>query len=256
MNLPSSIPRFLNLPGLRADPLSFLRTAQAIADGLIVISEDGPIFSRAKHCLGAVAAFGPAAVRQVLSDADAFGRAVSVGERFSLPPRLKRLNAGLFSMRGDQHRSRQQLLMSLLGPDGVREHCETIVRGWNAFSEDLRPDHDIPLLREMRRLVLNISERLIFGNAGLALGRLIQSYFDRRRKISGTQGDVDPAARRELIRTGGRLERILRTRMAALREAPHAAHVERACLLARLAELGVGGGERLTDDELIAHGNV
>jgi cytochrome P450 len=255
MKFSASIPRFVNLPELRANPLSFLQAAKSAADGLVVISEEGPIFSRAQNCSVAVAVFGPVGVRDVLNDTDVFGTVVSVGELFSLPPKLMRLNAGLFSMRGERHRSRQQMLRSLLGADGVREHGETIAQGWESFAKDLQPGRDIFLLSEMRRLVLHVSERIVFGDAELALGKLIQSYFDCRRSLSGGQVPAGPAARRELIRMGGTLDRMLCARLAAFQEDPASAAASR-CLLARLARLETSGDQRLTDDELIAHANV
>ena len=117
MSVDASIPRFVNLPELRANPLAFLRAAHVAGNALIVISETGPVFSRARDCSATVAVFGPTGVRQVLNDADIFGTVVSVGELLSLPHTLKRLNSGLFNMRGEQHRHHQQILRSLLTAD-------------------------------------------------------------------------------------------------------------------------------------------
>jgi cytochrome P450 len=256
VSLPSSLPRRVNLAELRADPLSFLRRARAAGDALVVISEDEAAFSRAGRCAGAVAAFGPAAVREVLGDADRFGMPVSIGEQFALPERLLRLNTGLFSMHGDMHRSRQQLLMSLLGAGRGADYLDGIARGWHAFSAGLAADAPVSLLAEMRRLVLNVSQRVILGSDDLALGRQIQSYFDRRRNLKTTHGRLAHAARGELIRIGGRLDRMLHARLAALRAEAARASDGPMCLLARLLQLEPAGGERLSDDELAAHANV
>ncbi|MGC2781284.1 MAG: cytochrome P450 [Bradyrhizobium sp.] len=256
MTLSSSIPRFVDLAKLRADPLLFLLQAEAAAKGLVVISESGSIFSRAQSCAGVVAVFGPTAIRQVLSDADRFGMAISVGERFSLPPRLMRLNSALFSMREEQHRSRQKLLTSVLGSHRASDYFDMVTQGWNAYSEELGPGEELPLLSEMRRLVLNISERLIFGTSDLALGRLIQSYFDHRRRVSGMRERFDPQARRTLVGIGSKIDRMIRDRLAALRSRPSDGQNSRPCLLARLAKLETADGERLSDDELVAHANV
>jgi cytochrome P450 len=256
MSLDASIPRFANPRELQADTLAFLRAAQPADGGLVVLSERGPMFSRARDCAGAVAVFDQAGIRQVLNDVDVFGTVVSVGELFSLPARLQRLNAGLFGMRGEQHREHQQMLRSLLGPGEIHEHGRAIAEGWNAFAASLRPGQEIPLLSEMRRLVLHVSERIIFGDAGLALGALIQSYFDCRRSLSGRRGPVAPAERRTLIDIGGRLDRMLSARLATLRHEIAAPDGAGRCLLARLTGLTDGRGERLSDDQVIAHANV
>lgn len=256
VNLPSSIPRFIDLPALNADPLSFLQRARDSFGEIAVVSEDQSVFSGAKPCSGAVAVFGAPALRQVMTDPDVFGMPVSKAKRFSLPPVLQRLNAGLFTMSGEQHRSRQQLLQRVLGKSSARENCDAIVRGWKAFREELRPGQDVGLLSEMRRLILNISGRVIFGETGLDLGRLVQCYFDDRRKFSSIAASADLPFRRELVRTGMRLDRMLRDRLTECRGAARPDSNGGECMFARLSKLEASPGEPLIDDELIAHGNV
>jgi cytochrome P450 len=248
-----SIPRFVDLPALAADPLSFLRAAHHSRGSLAVISEDQAIFSGARPCSGVVAVFGEAALRQIMNDPDVFGMPISKAKTFSLPASLQRLNAGLFTMTGAQHRSRQQLLLRLLGRQSPADNCDAIVDGWIAFRDELTSERDVSLLSEMRRLILNISGGMIFGDAGLELGSLIQTYFDDRRKFSGTDGSV-PAERRNLVRTGMRLDEMLRAKLAKLRAA--GSNSERECMFGRLSRLEITSGEFLTDDELISHGNV
>lgn len=256
MSLSPSIPRFVDLPAFKADPLSFLRTAHNLRGNLAVISEDEAIFSDAHPCAGVVAVFGVPAIRQIMTDPDVFGMPVSKEKRFSLPPLLQRLNAGLFSMTGEQHRSRQQLLLRLLGCQSSHDHCDAIVSGWIAFREEVRSNQDVALLSEMRRLMLNISGRVILGDAGLGLGRLIQSYFDDRRKFSGVNPGAGLPTRRELVRTGVRLDGMLRARLAELRAGPQPDSNGQECVFAQLSKLEISPGQLLTDDELVAHGNL
>jgi cytochrome P450 len=253
MSVSSSIPRFVDLSELRTNPLLFLQAAQSVAGSLVVISENGPLFSRARHCPATVAVFGPTGIRQVLNDADTFGNVVSVGEFLSLPPKLMRLNAGLFSMRGGEHRDRQQLLISLLGADSIFDFSKAISEAWESFVPGIRERSEIPLLTEMRRLALHVSERIIFGNSELELGRIIQSYFETHRSYPLTP--ASPAGRRILIRMANRLDHSLRTRLNTLRSEAHQANQTRTCVLARLATMDATG-EQLADDELISHGNV
>jgi cytochrome P450 len=251
-----SIPRFVDLSALRANPLSFLQAAQSSCEGLVVISEDGPIFSRARNCSAAVAVFGPRGIQQVLTDADLFGTVVSVGELFSLPSTLLRLNAGLFSMQGEQHRSHQQMLRSMIGAAGIAVLGDAIDGTWQGFTAELSAAQDVALLSAMRRLVLRVSQQIVFGRAEIALGELIRSYFEIRRSLSGSQSPPGLAARRELIHTGYRLDRLLRQSLASLREENAASAAGSRCLLGRLAKLAADGDARLSDDQLIAHANM
>ena len=159
-------------------------------------------------------------------------------------------------MRGEQHKSHQQMLRLALGTDAIGEYSAAIVEGWNGFAQGVRPEQEVHLLSEMRRLALHVSERIIFGDADFALGSLIQSYFDCRRSLSGRREPIAPVERRELIRMGSQLDRMLCARLVALRNATAARDLPSRCLVARMMKLVNSAGEPLTDDELIAHGNV
>jgi cytochrome P450 len=247
----------VDLHALRANPLALLQAARSTtADGLVVISETGPIFSRAQNCCAAVAVFGPTGIQQILNDAELFGTVISVDELFSLPPTLMRLNAGLFSLQGEEHKSHQQILRSVTSADGVKELGEAIVRGWESFVKELQPAQDVYLLSEMRRLILQVSERTVFGDTDLELGKLIQSYFECRRSLSGSHSPPRPAARRELIRMGGRLDRMLRRRLRTIQSQITGSGAPCRCLFSQLVMLASSSNIRLTNDQLIAHANM
>jgi len=255
MVVSTAIPRLIDLQSCRTDPLGFLRSARSVSPDLVVISDQGSIFSRARQCSGTVAAFGPEAVRDVLSDIDSFGMAVSVAEAFSLPERLVRLNKGLFSMHGEEHRMHQQLLSPLLGANSVHRHAAEIAGGWDAFQESLPPEQDTPLLQAMRRLVLHVTTKVLFGD-GLELGRLIQSYFDQRRSLSGDSKRQTLDDRRKLIRTGISIERSLRTQLNQLRQEARQYPDKACCVLGELANSSERVSWQPSDTELVAHGNV
>jgi cytochrome P450 len=256
VSIPASIPRFVDEGRLRTDPLAFLRAAHATAGELVVISKEGPIFSRAPRCAGVVAAFGPTVLRQIFSDADGFGMAVSANESLQLPSQLARLNTALFSMRGEEHRSRQQLLTALLARPSLCAYDGVLAAGWEAYREGLCSGQPTALLTEMRRLVLCVATPLYFGGDALELGRTIQLYFDRRRTLSIPRSRTDPRGRRELLHLGRQLHAALHERLASLRDGPAELRGDPPCLLARLKDLPVRTGEGLTEDELVAHANV
>jgi cytochrome P450 len=120
---------------------------------------------------------------------------------------------------------------------------------------DLRCDGEVFLLNEMRRLVLHVSGNVLFGDKGLELARYIQVYFEQRRHLSDG-GQAALASRRELVRTGIQIDRKLRARLAQLRSEVRISEVWDPCLLALLSEANIQNTSDLTDDELIAHGNV
>ncbi|WP_404526081.1 cytochrome P450 [Bradyrhizobium diazoefficiens] len=136
---------------------------------------------------------------------------------FSLPQALNRLNAGLFSMKGEEHHAQQQLLRAALDDMRADTVDHVVTAAWQRFTENLRPFDDVPLLSEMRRMVLYTSSLLVFGDIDLELGRLIQSYFEQRRAISAAGMAPTLLQRRVLIQTGSRLDRLLRACMLAFR---------------------------------------
>jgi cytochrome P450 len=252
-----SIPRFLDANALRDNPLALLRAARAAAGDIVVVAEGHSVFSRARDCPAAIAVFGRAGVQQVLGDADLFGTAVSVGEQLALPSTLNRLNLGLFSMKGQEHRTQQQLLRTTLDAACRRDAGDFVAEGWTNFAQDLRVAEEIPLLTEMRRLVLHISTRMIFGTDDLALGRLVQSYFELRRRVSAARGAIELPDRRALIQMGGRLDRLLHARLQALRlEIASGAHPARNCVAGRLCAAATEQPGALTEDQLVAQANT
>ena len=261
MTLGQSVPRFVDYATLRDDPISFLRSVRHSVGEVALILEDRPLFSRAPRCAGTVAAFGPAAVQRVLTDTETFGMPVSVAQRFGLPPRLVRLNSGLFSMHGERHRAHQQILMRLLGQSSVLDYGTAIAYGWKCFNEELATDREVSLPDEMRRLVANISGRMIFGSGGLGLSKLIQAYFDDRRNFARQERNRDfregseREARRGVVRTGLRIDGMLRVILEEFKRGA-AESGEPRCIFAKLAELKNRGGPPLTDDQMVAHANV
>jgi cytochrome P450 len=251
-----SIPRFIDGGAFRDNPLSFLQAAQAAAGNVVVVAEGRPAFSRAEECTAVVAVFGPAGVQQVLNDAELFGTSISVGANFSLPQALNRINAGLFSMTGKEHTAHQQLLRTTLDAGYVRDADDLIDEGFRRFAEGLQAGQEIPLLSEMRRLALHVSTLLVLGDGDLALGQLIQSYFELRRALSGARTAPKLAQRRALIQMGGRLARLLRARLRSLRaEATAGVISARRCMMGRLCLKGASPAEP-TEDQLIAQANT
>src|SRR5690242_11321205 len=111
--LPASLPRSTELRKFYADPLAFLAQARAALGDLLVLREEGPLFSRSPDCTGVVAVFGPTNTEAVLTEIDAFGLPISAAQHLALPDNLINLNRGLHSLPARQHDEQQRLLASV-----------------------------------------------------------------------------------------------------------------------------------------------
>ena len=249
--LPASIPRAIDLPAFHADPFALLARAQSRLGDVVAISEGQPIFSRDPDCAGAVAVFGPRCLRAVLGDIETFGMPVSAARTLSLPEPLGSLNAGLHSMRGEQHARHQRLLLEVLGERALDGHHDAVRAGLEAFPRRWTPGARIGLLAEMRRLAWEVSVGLLLGDGYEArdeLGALLDLYFHLRRETTGRLAAADSGARTELIALGTALDAALRRYVRWCRERPASADG----ILGRL----VAAADALSEDELVAHANV
>jgi len=243
-------PRFVDPDRFRADPLDFLRAAAARGRPVVRIGETGALFSRSPECRQVVAAFGPEAVRAVLSDAETFGTPVSASETLALTPTLRQLNFGLFSMTGATHARHQQLLRPLFTAPGLAAARPALDAGWRAYRAGVDTGRATGLLAEMRRLILNVSGRIVFGGTDVEIARQIQLYFDLRRRLSAAPERASPAERRELVRLGSRIHRAIAARLAA----GPGGNPEG--LIDRLRGLQGGAPKDLTDAACVSHANV
>ena len=225
---------------------------------MILLAEGGPLFSRADDCVGCVAAFGPKNTRSVLTNIGQYGMPIPLAHRFAFPTILVNLNSGLFSMTGEEHRAHQQLLGNLLNIKAIELSRDAISVGCSRFLESWRAASVIPLLSEMRRMVLHVSSRVMFGSETeepLKLGQLIQNYFQLRRAFTTNvrSSSQDEDERERLIELGLNLDTRLRNRVR---------HVSKEGsdytdgLLGRLCGLKLSSGEKLSEQQLVTHANV
>jgi cytochrome P450 len=254
--LPDSIPRAAEARRFFEEPLGFLARARAEHGDAFVLRDGGPVFSRSPDCAGALAVFGPARHRAVLGDIELFGMPVSAARHLSLSKRLVNLNRGLHSMRGDQHALHQRALMRVLSERGVEARLGAVRAGLEAFARGWRVGQTIGLLGEMRRLALEVSTRLLFGDEydeAPRLASLLRSFFQLRREVASPFAAADEASRAELVALGDSLDRALRRHIRWCRKQSGAEH---GGLLAALSGVELEPGARLSEDELVAHANV
>ncbi|HKE59398.1 MAG TPA: cytochrome P450 [Pyrinomonadaceae bacterium] len=192
----------------------------------------------------------------MLSDIDLFGMPVSAAERLSLPQNLVNLNRGLHSMRGEQHAQHQRLLLQTLVERNIGNQHSAVCAGLETFAQGWRSGQHINLLGEMRRLTLEVSTRLLFGDQyteSSRLALLLQSYFLFRREVASPFHSAGETLREELISLGALLDGEFRRYIRWCRKRRVASSDG---VLTRLASLELEQGRRLSEDELIAHGNV
>lgn len=251
--LAPTIPRAPANEQFHQDPLNFLAQARSRLGDMIVLHEHGPLFSRTADCTGVLAVFASQYNRVVLSDIEAYGMPISAAQYLSLPRHLVNLNCGVHSMRGKQHDLHQHLLLRVLNEKSILDQEGSVQDGIRSFLKGWRPGNKISLLSEMRRLALQVSSRMLFGDRfadSEQLGLLIQSYFHIRREASSPFLASRLAFREELIELGTSLDATLRAHIQWCRDNATTA----TGILAKLINLDVR--EPLSEDELVAHGNV
>lgn len=245
----ASIPRAQETGELFNDPLGFLAKARASLGDVFVIREDKALFSRAPDCAGVVAVFGAANHQAVLTNAELFRQPVSAAQHISLPQNLVNLNQGLHSMQGAQHDQHQRLLMNLLSERSNQGWQQLVHAGLEKFVQGWQYDRQISLLEEMRRLTLELSTRLLFGEQyddSPQLASLAEQYFHARRAVASTFKAPDKGTRAKLIALGTSLDEGLRRYIDWSRQETGGDG-----LLRTLTSL-----ETFSDDELVAHSNV
>ncbi len=250
-----SLPRATELREFYANPLEFLARARAALGEVVVMREDGPLFSRSLDCSGVIAVFGAAYTEAVLTDSAAFGLPISAAEHHLLPPNLINLNRGLHSMRGQQHDEHQRLLLQVFSSRSLDATHETIDAGLKRFVRGWSYDDQIHLLDEMRRLTLVLSTSLLFDGEyedSESLAALARKYFHTRREVMSAVNSPDETSRTELIALGSSLDSGLRSYIGWCREREGSAEG----LVAKLASLKTGREYSFSDDEAVAHTNV
>jgi cytochrome P450 len=244
----ASIPRAQETGELFDDPLGFFARARASLGDVFVIREDKALLSRAANCAGVIAVFGATNHQAVLTDAELFRQPISAAQHISLPQTLINLNRGLHSMEGAQHDQHQRLLMNVLSERSNEGRQQLVQAGLEEFVKGWQYDRQIFLLAEMRRLMLELSTRLLFGEQyekSAQLASLAAQYFHARRAVASTFKEPDKSTRAKLIALGTSLDEGLRRYIDWSRQETGGDG-----LLRTLTSL------ELSDDELVAHSNV
>jgi cytochrome P450 len=252
----SALPRACDAAALAANPFAHLRRAAEMRSSLVVLREDGPIFSRRAECPVTIAAFGADAFRQVLSDGDAFGMPPSAADGLALPAAMRTLNRGLHSMSGDRHRRQKQIVSAalataerLLSRDAVDAAAGDATQQWVRQGR-------MPMLGTMRALLGRLATTILFGEAEErdALAAALSDYFHLRRAASSPLRGPEGIDRTALVACGLRLDEMLRLQIRRSRAGRKGAGG--ASGLVHILALKGGRDPAFAEDELVAHANV
>ncbi len=242
---------------LLADPLGFLQRARETYGDLVALTEGLPVLSRMPDCAGCVAVFGAEHVERVLLNPALFGAPGVAAKRHALSPALRRLSSGLFSMVGARHRDHRRLLAPALGKDAARRYHDEIAASVAALVGAWSPGQELNLLEALRGLTDRALGRIMFDQSGddaRSIGALARRLLTLRRANASAGEDDAPRVRDALIEVGDALERALREQVRRARAARAPARAPG--LFARLCALAGPDGRALSEDELVAHGNV
>ncbi|MFC5742369.1 cytochrome P450 [Dyella tabacisoli] len=244
------IPVALDPQAISAEPMAYLQTWRQRLGDIYALDTPGPLLSQSPDCTGVIAVFGATYQQAVLADIERFVLPVSAAIRLELPPALRNLNAGLHSMRGEEHRRHKQLLSRVLSSAPVSATRDAAERAASRVYRQLRNQGNGGLLAHMRELTLQASSQLLFGDAmaaTLAPGRLM-TYFQQRRAAAAPGMTIDSAARAMLIRIGLEVDADLRAYRRAVRAG---GSCDGFGALAPLAT-----DDALDEDAFVAHANI
>jgi cytochrome P450 len=235
-----------DLKPFRADPLALLAEARRQRGPVFPLHMGGAVFSRLADCRAVAAVFGADAVKQVLSDSDAFALPASAAAALALPARLAGLNRSLHSMAEPEHGQHKRALGALLGSQreeqasSLQQTLDRITQSW--------PRHEPqPLLSRMRELSLGLAQCVLLSpRADPALAPLLHQYFLLRREAAAPAAAAGQSLRAPLLATGRRLDQLLRRHLRS----PVGG------LLGRLHNPQALGGLALSEDEAVGHANI
>lgn len=229
------------------EPLSFLMQARNVVGPICTVQEGGPIFSRDPGCALVIAASGADAVRDVLSDAEAFGMPLSASPLLYLPPNLARLTRSLHTMVAPAHGQHKRALTRIINrlntePAHIDSILDACISKWPVGESQ-------PLFARMRELSLRLATEVLLGpDVDGALPSLLLRYFNlRRAAASRTSAYSESGLRRELQSSGVSLDRALR------------AHFNRRTnvgLFRHLLDPLLTAGTSMTEDDAVGHANI
>lgn len=134
---------------------------------------------------GALMAFAPEYNQQVLSNPNVFHSISTQGMKDSP---FVRLSSGLVNMNGERHKQHRRLMMPAFHRQAVASYCADMVMFTDEMLNTWQIGQMVDVVAEMRRLVLRIISKALFGVEDLAknerLGLLMQSWLQLGNNVT------------------------------------------------------------------------
>ncbi|GAB4205991.1 MAG: cytochrome P450 [Roseiflexaceae bacterium] len=247
-------PSVLPLVGARGNLARFLLDPVGYTAGLY--RDYGRVCTIAGGHAGAMLfAFGPEYNHQVLSDSELFRSPSFLN--FPVPDGSapQRLDSGLISMNGAQHKQHRRLLQPAFHRRQVEGYRDAMVTTAEHYLERWRTGDQLNLAHEMQMLTLLVASRVLFGLDTEAeaeqLGAMTTRWFELllAPAVLLAPYDLPGSPYRAMLRHA----EVMDTAYRAMIERKRATVEEQHDVLATLIQTRDEDGARLSDAELIGH---
>ena len=203
------------------DPLACLASAQRQFGSLFALGNPLPFWTGGRRFVLAV---GGRYNRVVLSQPDLFrpGGQVMKGPKGSAQHRIR---GGIFSMRGDKHRTHRRLMQPPFLKPSVAGYTTVMAGLIDQIIDRWQPGEALDMYREMRTLSNWVAAHILFGNedfaASIQIGKEIEEWLllDVQARNSLAMVDLPGTAYARLLRQAERLERVMRSAIERNRRA-------------------------------------
>jgi len=227
-----------------ADPIGYIRRAQARYGDLVALSRGAPVM---------IFAFGADHNRRLLSDAALFETDLRTGIRVRDDSAMARIGNGLLAMNGDKHRQQRRLMLPSFHRQQVSGYRDAMVDQIERALAGWAPGQRRDIAADMQALTLGVALKTLFSLDATPEAHALGELFRESLEISfspvdmAVQLDIPGTAYHRLVRLAERIEAKVRALVAQRRAAGDGSRDVLATLIAARDE----GGQALSDDELI-----
>ncbi|MDX1746960.1 MAG: cytochrome P450, partial [Halobacteriales archaeon] len=262
-----------NIPGPRARLGRFAETVKIFNDPIGYVGRRferyGPIFRTPTTTLttppsrsypGTICVYGPELIRELVSNHDGFHRS-AISHRLypadGLTDRtapLRRIMTGLTHARSDAHRVQRSLILPAFRKSKVETYVPDIISETERLMDEWEIGETYDMSAEMRKLILRISARSLFGQADQAAGERVGMLIDAWVDFIMSEAhlvpiDVPGIPYRRWLNLSRQIEDATRRLITAKRDSGTGDD----SLLSRLIQATDETGAGLTEDELVGH---
>jgi cytochrome P450 len=261
------------IPGPRARLGRFAETARIFNDPVAYVGRNfekyGPIFRTPTNALttppssaypGTICIYGPELIRELCSNHDGFHRSAMshrlypAGRATSRTDSLRRIMTGLTHLRSDEHRAHKSLILPAFRKHQVGTYVPDIISETQRLMDEWQVGATYDMSSEMRKLILRISARSLFGQTdqpeGERIGRLIDRWVDFIMSEAHLFPiDLPGVPYRRWLNLSHQIEAATRRLITTKRHQG----VDDDSLLARLIRASDDAGSGFSEDDLVGH---